>query len=109
MNTIRKLGLAAALVGLCAAPAMAGEGENGGGENGGEYDFLCSPGFFKNHPEVWMDLVGDDFDSLMAGLNATGKTTAKPGALKQEIAAYLNAFWVIDGAELPCEDGDPVE
>ena len=107
MNTIKKLGLATALACLCAAPAVAAEGE-GGGENGGEYDYLCSPGFFKNHPEVWMDLVGDDFDALMAGLNANGKTHSNPGAIKQEVAAYLNAFWVVDGDELPCEDGDPV-
>ena len=71
-------------------------------------DFLCSPGYYKNHAEVWQDLVDETtFNALMADLNATG---AHNGDLKQSAAAYINAIFInSDKLDLPCEDGDPVE
>ncbi|MGH8562325.1 MAG: hypothetical protein ACRES4_10205, partial [Nevskiales bacterium] len=54
-----------------------------------EPDFLCTPGYYKNHTEVWSDLVDQaTFDALMADMTATG---AHNGALKQSAAAFINA------------------
>ena len=74
---------------------------------GDKLDFLCSPGFYKNHTEVWASLVDQStFDALIADLTATG---AHNGELKQQAAAYINAIFVNDSKlELPCEDGDPI-
>jgi hypothetical protein len=71
-------------------------------------EFLCSPGYWKNHTEVWQDLVDETtFNAIMADLTATG---AHNGDLKQAAAAYLNAIFLnSDKLDLPCEDGDPVE
>jgi hypothetical protein len=84
---------------LAASAAYAGEKDP---------DFLCSPGYFKNHTEVWADLVDQaTFDALIADLTATG---AHNGDLKQSAAAFLNAIFLnSDKLEIPCEDGDPVE
>lgn len=103
MTALQKIGTIAAIACLSITPAVAQE--NGGGENPPEFDYLCSPGYFKNHPEVWADLVSEEeFNNLMAALTATGKQN---GWLKQEAASILNSYFIFSG-ELPCEDGDPV-
>lgn len=98
--TITKSVLAAgAALALAASAAYAGDKDP---------DFLCSPGYWKNHTEVWQDLVDEaTFDALMEDLTATG---AHNGALKQAAAAYINAIFLnSDKLDLPCEDGDPVK
>lgn len=102
MKSLQKLGAVAVIACLSLTPAAAQE--TGGGENPPEYDYLCSPGYFKNHTEVWADLVSEeDYATLISMLTATGQ---KNGWLKQEAAAFLNSLFF--GGELPCEDGDPI-
>ncbi len=107
MKAPMRAGLVSACLALAMSPVMANE-DGGGGEDN-NFDYLCSPGYFKNHPEVWQDLAGDDFDALMTLLNANGKTHDNPGAHKQEAASYINSLVIDAYGELPCEDGDPVE
>ena len=35
-------------------------------------DADCSPGFWKNHTEIWESWAGDDYGWMIAGLRAKG-------------------------------------
>ena len=59
----------------------------------------CSPGFWKNHTEIWEDWAVDegyDFDELLAGLQG-GKDTQDS---RKAISNMLNAEF----PDAPCDD-----
>lgn len=56
----------------------------------------CSPGFWKNHTELWWGLVGDP-DAVLADLKARGHGS---GDIRHDAAAMLNDL----GLPANCED-----
>ncbi len=68
--------------------------------HGSKKDFVCSPGYYKNHLETWFDMVPFDSQALLDGLTRTGK---KNGQVKQAAAAELNG-WFLENGGVPCDD-----
>lgn len=58
----------------------------------------CSPGFWKNHTELWLDL-GCGVDE--ADLHARGPGS---GEIRHAAAAALNACYFRHHGTLPCKD-----
>jgi hypothetical protein len=63
----------------------------------------CSPGYWKNHSEVWVGtLCTTDCAMIMADLRAKGPGS---GAVRHAASAYLNSQYVaMVGTPLPCND-----
>ncbi|MGH8555491.1 MAG: hypothetical protein ACREUD_08015 [Gammaproteobacteria bacterium] len=65
----------------------------------------CSPGYWKNHPEVWVDICCNDTDNptcdaLSSSLEAKGPGS---GAIRESAAEFLDACFGT-GDLTPCTE-----
>ena len=66
----------------------------------------CSPGYWKNHTEVWFGVLCDDSgdpsqcDDLLAAMQARGGGETAQG--RHAAAAYLDEQWLMFNDYLPC-------
>ena len=65
----------------------------------------CSPGYWKNHEEVWnpdLCAASGDCDQIRMDLRAKGPGS---GAVRHAASGTLNSRWIAAyGAPLPCND-----
>jgi hypothetical protein len=73
-----------------------------GCDHGCQPSVYCSPGFYKNHTEVWYGRCcsGPDCDEILADLKERGPGS---GYIRAAAAAYLNECFEREGFQ-PCED-----